>query len=124
MTGFTPSVTGLSAKSRLGEKPTYIHNQWDGLQTFLSVVRVEIYSNRIENLLQPIALDGKNAFHAVHEEDGIESSRIASLIETCKSRVTTCSSGTLIPQPSSQVLRCEHVQTVSLMFLYSSVWTT
>ena len=26
----------ISAKSRLGEKLTYIHNQWDGLQTFLT----------------------------------------------------------------------------------------
>nr|WP_240608232.1 transposase [Pararhodobacter oceanensis] len=25
----------ISSKSRLGEKLTYIHRQWDGLQTFL-----------------------------------------------------------------------------------------
>jgi len=34
----------VSTKSRLGEKLTYIHNQWDGLQTFLTDGRVEIDS--------------------------------------------------------------------------------
>ena len=46
----------ISAKSRLGEKLTYIHRQWDGLQTFLSDGRVEIDSNAVENLIRPIAL--------------------------------------------------------------------
>ncbi|WP_264298891.1 IS66 family transposase [Pseudooceanicola spongiae] len=31
----------ISAKSRLAEKLTYIHRQWDGLQTFLHDRRVE-----------------------------------------------------------------------------------
>jgi len=42
----------VSAKSRLGEKLTYIHKQWDGLQTFLTDSRVEIDFNRIENLVR------------------------------------------------------------------------
>lgn len=74
----------ISAKSRLGEKLTYIHNQWDGLQTFLTDGRVEIDSNRVENLIRPIALNRKNALFAGHDEGGVAWGRIASLIETCK----------------------------------------
>jgi len=74
----------VSVKSRLGEKLTYIHNQWEGLQTFLTDGRVEIDSNRVENLIRPIALNRKNALLAGHDEGGIAWGRIASLIETCK----------------------------------------
>jgi hypothetical protein len=74
----------ISAKSRLGEKLTYIHNHWDGLQTFLTDGRVEIDSNRVENLIRPIALNRKNALFAGHDEGGMAWGRIASLIETCK----------------------------------------
>jgi transposase len=45
----------ISSKSRLGEKLTYIHNHWNGLQTFLTDGRVEIDNNRVENLIRPIA---------------------------------------------------------------------
>ncbi len=74
----------ISRKSRLGEKLAYIHNHWDGLQTFLTDGRVEIDSNRVENLIRPIALNRKNALFAGHDEGGIAWGRIASLIETCK----------------------------------------
>ncbi|MCH4541936.1 IS66 family transposase [Ochrobactrum sp. A-1] len=74
----------VSAKSRLGEKLAYIHNQWGGLQTFLMDGRVEIDSNRVENLIRPITLNRKNALFAGHDEGGIAWGRIASLIETCK----------------------------------------
>ncbi len=74
----------ISAKSRLGEKLTYIHNHWDGLQTFLTDGRVEIDNNRVENLIRPITLNRKNALFAGHDEGGIAWGRIASLIETCK----------------------------------------
>lgn len=74
----------ISSKSRLGEKLTYIHNHWDGLQTFLHDGRVEIDSNRVENLIRPIALNRKNALFAGHDEGGVAWGRIASLIETCK----------------------------------------
>ncbi len=43
----------ISAKSRPGEKLTCIHNHRAGLQTFLLVNRVEIDSNRVENLIRP-----------------------------------------------------------------------
>ena len=65
-------------------KQTYIHNHWDGLQTFLMDGRVEIDSNRVENLIRPIARNRKNALFAGHDEGGIAWGRIASLIETCK----------------------------------------
>jgi hypothetical protein len=74
----------ISSKSRLGEKLTYIHNHWDGLQTFLADGRVEIDNNRVENMIRPIALNRKNALFAGHDEGGIAWGRIASLIETCK----------------------------------------
>ncbi len=74
----------VSAKSRLGEKLTYIHNQWDGLQAFLQDGRVEIDSNSVENLIRPIALNRKNALFAGHDEGGKAWGRIASLIETAK----------------------------------------
>ena len=74
----------VSAKSRLGEKLTYIHRQWAGLQTFLHDGRVEIDSNPIENLIRPIALTRKNALFAGHDEGGRTWARIASLIATAK----------------------------------------
>jgi len=74
----------VSAKSRLGEKLGYIHNHWNGLQTFLEDGRVEIDSNSVENLIRPIALNRKNALFAGHDEGGKAWGRIASLIETAK----------------------------------------
>ena len=74
----------ISSKSRLGEKLAYIHNHWDGLPTFLTDGRVEIDSNRVANLIRPIALNRNNALFAGHDEGGIAWGRIASLIETCK----------------------------------------
>ena len=53
-------------------------------QTFLQDGRVEIDSNRVENLIRPIALNRKNALFAGHDKGGIAWGRIASLIETCK----------------------------------------
>jgi transposase len=74
----------ISAKSRLGEKLTYIHRQWEGLQTFLSDGRVEIDSNAVENLIRPIALTRKNALFAGHDEGARAWGCIASLIATAK----------------------------------------
>lgn len=74
----------ISSKSRLVEKLTYIHNHWDGLQTFLTDGRVEIGSNRVENLIRANALNRKNTLFAGHDEGGVAWGRIASLIETFK----------------------------------------
>jgi transposase len=74
----------ISAKSRLGEKLAYVHRHWGGLQTFLTDGRVEIDSNKVENLVRPIALKRKNALFAGHDEGGKAGGRIASLIETAK----------------------------------------
>ena len=46
----------ISAKSQLGEKLTYIHSHWDGLQTFLHDGRADIDRNRVENLIRPMAV--------------------------------------------------------------------
>ena len=45
----------VPAKSRLGETRGYIRNHRGGLQTFLTDGRVEIDSNRVENLIRPVA---------------------------------------------------------------------
>lgn len=83
-TWLTEQRARISAKSRLGEKLSYIDRHWDGLQTFLSDGRVEIDSNGVENLVRPIALNRKNALFAGHDEGGKAWGRIASLIETAK----------------------------------------
>ena len=74
----------VSPRSRLGEKLTYIANQWDGLLVFLYDGRVEMDSNFVENRIRPIKLTAKNALFAGHDEGATHWGRIASLIETCK----------------------------------------
>ena len=74
----------VSPRSRLGEKLTYIANQWDGLLVFLYDGRVEMDSNLVENRIRPIKLTAKNALFAGHDEGATNWGRIASLIETCK----------------------------------------
>ncbi len=54
----------VSKKSRLGEKLNYISKHWDGLQLFLTDGRIEIDSNKVENLQRPVALGRKNALFA------------------------------------------------------------
>lgn len=74
----------ISAKSRLREKLSYIHNHWDGLQVFLTDGRIEIDNNPVENRIRPIALGRKNFLFCGHDEGGRSWARVASLIETCK----------------------------------------
>ena len=58
----------VSPRSRLGEKLTYIANQWDGLLAFLHDGRVEMDSNFVENRIRPLKLTAKNALFAGHDE--------------------------------------------------------
>lgn len=74
----------ISAKSRLGEKLSYIAKYMAGLKVFLSDGTVEMGSNIVERTIRPIALNRKNARFAGHDEGGKNWGRIASLIETCK----------------------------------------
>ena len=74
----------VSARSRLGEKFTYIANQWPGLLVFLYDGRVEIDSNAVENLMRPVKLTAKNALFAGHDEGAAAWARIASLLQTCR----------------------------------------
>ena len=74
----------VSPRSRLGEKLTYIANQWDGLLVFLHDGRVEMDTNFVENRIRPVKLTAKNALFAGHDEGAVAWGRIASLIETCK----------------------------------------
>ena len=74
----------VSPKSRLGEKLSYIANQWNGLLVFLHDGRVEMDSNFVENRIRPVKLTAKNALFAGHDEGARAWGRIASLIETRK----------------------------------------
>jgi transposase len=74
----------ISAKSRLGEKLSYIAKYMGGLKLFLDDGSVEMDSNIVERAIRPIALNRKNALFAGHDEGGRTWARIASLIETCK----------------------------------------
>ena len=74
----------VSPRSRLGEKLTYIANQWDGLLVFLYDGRAEMDSNFVENRIRPVKLTAKNALFAGHDEGATAWARIGSLIETCK----------------------------------------
>ena len=74
----------VSPRSRLGEKLTYIANQWDGLLVFLHDGRVEMDSNFVENRIRPVKLTAKNALFAGHDEGAAAWGRIASRLETCK----------------------------------------
>ena len=51
---------------------------------FTSDGRVEMDSNRVENLIRPHALTRKNALFAGHDEGAHAWARIASLIGTCR----------------------------------------
>jgi transposase len=72
----------ISAKSRLGEKLSYIAKYMGGLKVFLEDGSVD--SNIVERAIRPTALNRKNALFAGHDEGGRTWARIASLIETCK----------------------------------------
>ena len=74
----------VSPKSRLGEKLTYIANQWDRMLVFLYDGRVEMDSNFVENRIRPVKLTAKNALFAGHDEGARSWGRVGSLIETCK----------------------------------------
>ena len=60
----------VSPRSRLGEKLTYIANQWDGLLVFLYDGRVEMDSNFVENRIRPIKLTAKIGRSLCHPTAG------------------------------------------------------
>ena len=74
----------LSGASKMGEAVRYILKSWEPLCVFLDDGRVELDSNRVENLIRPHALTRKNALFAGHDEGAEAWARIASLIGTCR----------------------------------------
>jgi transposase len=74
----------LSGSSKMGEAVRYILNGWGPLCVFLDDGRVEMDSNRVENMIRPHALTRKNALFAGHDEGAEAWARIASLIGTCR----------------------------------------
>ena len=74
----------LSGANKMGEAVRYILKSWEPLCVFLQDGRVELDSNRVENLIRPHALTRKNALFAGHDEGAEAWARIASLIGTCR----------------------------------------
>ena len=74
----------LSGSSKMGEAVRYILNSWGPLGAFLDDGRVEMDSNRVENMIRPHALTRKNALFAGHDEGAEAWARIASMIGTCR----------------------------------------
>jgi transposase len=60
----------ISAKSRLGEKLSYIAKYMGSPKLFLDDGSVEMDSNIVERAIRPIALNRKNALFAGHDEGG------------------------------------------------------
>ena len=58
----------LTGSSKMGEAVRYILKSWEPLCVFLEDGRVELDSNRVENLIRPHALTRKNALFAGHDE--------------------------------------------------------
>jgi transposase len=61
-----------------------ILKSWPALYVFLDDGRVEMDSNRVENLIRPHTLTRKNALFAGHDAGAEAWARIASLIGTCR----------------------------------------
>jgi transposase len=74
----------LARSSPMAKAIDYGLDHWDGLTVFLDDGRVELDSNRVENLIRPQALTRKNSLFAGHDEGATNWARIASLIATCK----------------------------------------
>jgi transposase len=74
----------LSGSSKMGEAVRYILNGWGPLTVFLDDGRVEMDSNRVENMIRPHALTRKNALFDGHDEGAEAWGRIASMIGTCR----------------------------------------
>jgi transposase len=74
----------LSGRSTMGEAVRYILKAWEPLCVFLDDGRVEMDSNRVENLIRPHALTRKNALFAGHDEGARSWACLASLIGTCR----------------------------------------
>jgi len=74
----------LARSSPMAKAIDYGLDHWDGFRVFLDDGRVELDSNRVENLIRPQALTRKNSLFAGHDEGADNWARIASLIATCK----------------------------------------
>jgi transposase len=73
---FKTARSRISARSRLGEKLSYIAKYMAGLKLFLEYGTVEMDSNIVDLAIRPIALNRKNALFARHDEGGITWARI------------------------------------------------
>ncbi|MCU0918681.1 MAG: IS66 family transposase [Planctomycetes bacterium] len=71
-------------KSPMGEAETYITNQWERLQVYLSDGRVPIDNSASERAIKPWAIGRKNWLFFFSERGGRAASVIMSFLQTCR----------------------------------------
>lgn len=71
-------------KSPMGEAQTYITNQWNRLQVYLSNGRVPIDNNAAERAIRPWAIGRKNWLFFFSERGGQAAAIIMSFLQTCR----------------------------------------
>jgi transposase len=71
-------------KSPMGEAQTYITNQWQRLQVYLSDGRVPIDNNAAERAIRPWAIGRKNWMFFFSERGGQAAAVIMSFLQTCR----------------------------------------
>lgn len=78
-------TTGIRVlpKSKMGEAVTYINNQWDALQTYLTDGDFEMNNNYAERLLRIIAIGRKNWMFFGAESGGVAAAKLFSIVQTC-----------------------------------------
>ena len=81
LTTHRPTVPPQTA---LGKALTYLHNEWDKLNVYLTDGRVEIDNNKTENALRPFCVGRRNWLFSDTVAGVTASANLYSLIETCK----------------------------------------
>lgn len=71
-------------KSPMGEAATYITNQWQRLQVYLTDGRVPIDNNAAERCIRPWAIGRKNWLFFFSERGGRAAAIIMSFLQTCR----------------------------------------
>ena len=74
----------IRPKQKLGEAWTYLDNQWQALQQYLSDGALPIDNNFVENQIRPICLGKKNYLFAGNDEGAERAAIIYTVLATCK----------------------------------------
>jgi transposase len=71
-------------KSPMGKALSYLLNEWEGLEVYLSDGRVEIDNNLVENAIRPTAVGKKNWLFIGAADAGDRSAILFTIIENCR----------------------------------------